>query len=82
MSDARRIDKTLSVPQVVAQLRDGMTIGIGGWASRRKPMALVEAICDSALRDLTIVSYGGPDVGRLCAAGKVKKLDMPKLFGA
>jgi glutaconate CoA-transferase subunit A len=28
----------------------------------------------SGLTDLTVVSYGGPDVGLLCAAGKVKKL--------
>ena len=51
-----------------------MTIGIGGWGSRRKPMALVRAILRSALRDLTIVSYGGPDVGLLVAAGKVRRL--------
>ncbi|MCJ7670680.1 MAG: acyl CoA--acetate/3-ketoacid CoA transferase subunit alpha [Acidimicrobiia bacterium] len=50
-----------------------MTIGIGGWGSRRKPMSIVRAILRSDLRDLTIVSYGGPDVGMLCAAGKVKK---------
>src|SRR4029450_5399189 len=61
----------------VPTLRDGMTIGIGGWGARRKPMALVREIVRSPLRDLTIVSYGGPDVGLLCAAGKVKKL----LFG-
>src|SRR5438094_6132139 len=58
---------------VVAELRDGMTIGIGGWGSRRKPMSLVRAILRSPLRDLTVVSYGGPDVGMLCAAGKVRK---------
>ena len=57
----------------MAELRDGMTIGIGGWASRRKPMSLVRAILRSPLRDLTIVSYGGPDIGLLCAAGKVRK---------
>ncbi len=50
-----------------------MTIGIGGWGSRRKPMSIVRAILRSDLRDLTIVSYGGPDVGMLCAAGKVRK---------
>ncbi len=44
-----------------------MTIGIGGWGSRRKPMALVRAIFRSDLTDLTIVSYGGADVGLLCA---------------
>jgi glutaconate CoA-transferase subunit A len=51
-----------------------MTIGIGGWGSRRKPMSLVRAICRSDLAGLTIVSYGGPDVGMLLAVGKVRKL--------
>jgi glutaconate CoA-transferase subunit A len=60
--------------EVVARLHPGMTIGIGGWGSRRKPMSLVRAILRSGLRDLTVVSYGGPDVGLLCAAGKVKRL--------
>jgi glutaconate CoA-transferase subunit A len=60
--------------QVVAELRSGMTIGIGGWGSRRKPMSLVRALCRSDLRDLTVVAYGGPDVGLLLAAGKVKHL--------
>jgi glutaconate CoA-transferase subunit A len=67
-------DKRISEADVVAQLRDGMTVGIGGWGSRRKPMSIVRAILRSPLRDLTVVSYGGPDVGLLCAAGKVKKL--------
>jgi len=67
-------DKRMSEEDVVAQLRDGMTIGVGGWGSRRKPMSLVRAILRSELKDLTVVSYGGPDVGLLCAAGKVKKL--------
>ncbi len=51
-----------------------MTIGIGGWGSRRKPMALIRAMAASELRDLTIVSYGGPDVGLLCATDKIRKL--------
>jgi len=68
------IDKRLTEDDVVAELRDGMTIGIGGWGSRRKPMSLVRAILRSDLRDLTIVSYGGPDVGLLCKYGKVKRL--------
>lgn len=64
----------MTLDQVVGELRDGMTIGIGGWGSRRKPMALVRAILRSPLKNLTIVSYGGPDVGLLCAAGKIKKV--------
>lgn len=68
------LDKRLSLDAVVSQLKDGMTIGIGGWATRRKPMALVRAIARSNLKDLTVVAYGGPDVGLLAASGKMKKL--------
>jgi glutaconate CoA-transferase, subunit A len=67
-------DKRCTEDDVVAELRDGMTIGIGGWGSRRKPMSIVRAILRSDLRDLTIVAYGGPDVGMLCAAGKVRRV--------
>lgn len=67
-------DKRTTIEAVVAELRDGMTIGIGGWGSRRKPMAVVRAIARSTLKDLTIASYGGPDVGLLCATGKVKRV--------
>jgi len=68
------MDKRTTLAEAVAELRDGMTIGIGGWGSRRKPMALVREMLRTPLRDLTIVSYGGPDVGLLCAAGKVRKV--------
>jgi glutaconate CoA-transferase subunit A len=67
-------DKTTSIDAIVEELRDGMTIGIGGWGSRRKPMALVRAILSSDVKDLTLVSFGGPDVGLLCSAGKVREL--------
>jgi len=67
-------DKTMTEAEVVGRLRSGMTIGIGGWGSRRKPMSLVREIVKSDLHDLTVVAYGGPDVGLLCAAGKVKKV--------
>lgn len=66
-------DKVISEAEVVDRLRSGMTIAIGGWASRRKPLSIVRAIVRSDLRDLTIVTHGGPDLGMLCAAGKVRK---------
>ncbi|MHB1786597.1 MAG: CoA transferase subunit A [Acidimicrobiales bacterium] len=68
------MNKTMTADEVAGELADGMTIGIGGWGSRRKPMSLVRAILRSDLKDLTVVSYGGPDVGLLCAAGKVAKV--------
>lgn len=67
-------DKQMSAAQAVAQIQDGMTVGIGGWGPRRKPMALIREILRSPVKDLTVISYGGADVGMLCAAGKVKKL--------
>jgi glutaconate CoA-transferase subunit A len=67
-------DKRMTEDEVIGELRDGMTIGIGGWGSRRKPMSFVRAILRSDLKDLTIVTYGGPDVGLLCATGKAKKV--------
>lgn len=67
-------DKRVTEDEVIARLASGMTIGIGGWGSRRKPMSLVRAILRSDLTDLHLVTFGGPEVGMLCAAGKVSKL--------
>ncbi|RUP31848.1 MAG: CoA transferase subunit A [Mycolicibacterium sp.] len=67
-------DKTTTLETAVAEIESGMTIGIGGWGSRRKPMAFVRALLRTDVTDLTVVTYGGPDLGLLCAAGKVKRV--------
>lgn len=66
-------DKRISPEEAAATVESGMTIGIGGWGSRRKPMALLRALLRTDVTDLTVVSFGGPDVGMLCAAGKVAR---------
>lgn len=71
---AARAGKVMTPDEVMGRLASGMTLGIGGWGSRRKPMALVRALLRSDVTDLTVVSYGGPDVGLLAAAGRVRKL--------
>jgi glutaconate CoA-transferase, subunit A len=69
------LDKRMTLEAIVGRLHDGMTLGIGGWATRRKPMALVRAMVRAGLKDLTLVApYGGPDVGMLAAAGAIRKL--------
>ena len=80
-------DKRTTLDEAVGHLKSGMTIGIGGWGSRRKPMALVRALLRTDITDLTVVSYGGPDLGLLCSAGKVRKayygfvsLDSPPFY--
>jgi glutaconate CoA-transferase, subunit A len=67
-------DKRVTIDEIAGEVHDGMTVGIGGWGSRRKPMALVRALCRSSVKDLRVVSYGGPDVGLLCRAGKVREV--------
>ena len=49
-------DKLMSAADVVAQLHDGMTLGVGGWGPRRKPMALVRELLRSPVKDLTLVA--------------------------
>src|ERR1700754_1713308 len=70
----RMTDKRTTLDDAVAAVESGMTIGIGGWGSRRKPMAFVRALLRSDVTDLTVVTYGGPDIGLLCSAGKVKRV--------
>jgi len=67
-------DKTMGLDDVIASIESGMTIGIGGWGSRRKPMAIVRALLNSDVTDLTVVTFGGPDVGLLAQAGKIRRL--------
>ncbi len=40
-------------------------------------MALVRALLRSGVTDLTVVSCGGPDVGLLAAAGRIRRLVAP-----
>lgn len=67
-------NKRMTEDEVVAQLSSGMTIGIGGWGSRRKPMSLIRAILRSDLTDLHVVAFGGPEIGILAASGKLTAL--------
>ncbi len=67
-------NKVTTVSDIAAQIKDGMTIGIGGWGGRRKPMAVVRELLRSPVKDLTVVSYGGMDVSLLAASGKIKCL--------
>jgi glutaconate CoA-transferase, subunit A len=66
--------KAMTADEVVGRLRSGMTVGIGGWGSRRKPMEVIRALLRSDVTDLHVVSYGGPEVGILAAAGRLRHL--------
>lgn len=66
--------KQMTLDAVEGLITDGMTIGIGGWGSRRKPMSLVSAVVRSGAKNLDIVSFGGADVGILCATGQAARV--------
>ncbi len=44
--------KTMTADEAVAGIESGMTVGIGGWGSRRKPMSLLKALLRSVVVDL------------------------------
>ncbi|HET8559569.1 MAG TPA: CoA-transferase [Marmoricola sp.] len=67
-------DKRMGIVEAIGNIESGMTVGIGGWGSRRKPMAFVRALLNTDVTDLTVVSWGGPDVGLLARAGRIRKL--------
>lgn len=59
-------------------LRDGMTVMVGGFGLVGAPLTLIEALCDSGARDLTIISNnlgepGGKGLSKLLALGRIRK---------
>ena len=60
------MNKQMTAADVVARLRDGMTLGFGGWGPRRKPMAIVREILRS-----TATPLAGPNANNEWGAGLV-----------
>ena len=46
------IDKTSSIRDIANAIESGMTLGIGGWGGRRKPMAFVRELLKTPATDL------------------------------
>lgn len=59
-------------------LRDGMTLAVGGFGLSGIPADLIEAVRDSGVKDLTVVSNNmgvdGKGLGILIEAGQVRKV--------
>lgn len=70
-----------SAAMALAGLEDGSSLFVGGFAGRHEPEALLSAVVDSGVKDLTaICPGGGPAFGRLVEAGLVRKLISPLPF--
>ena len=64
--------KIVSLETALAPVKDGMTLGIGGWIFHGQPMALVRGLIRKGVRDLTLIPAPGsiaPDM--LIGAGCV-----------
>lgn len=70
--------KRMTAEQAAAQIKDGMTIMIGGFMSCGTPEILMDALVASGVKNLTVIANdtGTPGTGicKLISAGAVKKL--------
>jgi glutaconate CoA-transferase subunit A len=72
MSTGKAPGKLVSLEAALSVVKDGMTVGIGGWIFLSQPMALVRGLIRKGVRDLNLVPAPGsvaPDmlIGAGCA---------------
>ena len=60
-----RENKITSIPQAISKIKDGDRIMVGGFGLRGGPDAIVDALVQTELKDLTIISndLGSPHIG-------------------
>jgi glutaconate CoA-transferase subunit A len=75
----KRKEVVASIAEAAAQIKDGMTIGLGGFGSDNHPMAITREIIRRGVKDLTLVgaATGGLDIDLMIGAGCVRKLVAP-----
>lgn len=70
-----------SAESALSDLENGSLLFVGGFAGRHEPEALLSAVVNLGVKDLTVVCPGGgPAFGRLVEAGLVRKLISPLPF--
>jgi glutaconate CoA-transferase subunit A len=67
--------KLAALAEVASLVRNGMSIGIGGFGLDRKPLTLVNALIERGVRDLELQVYaGGLEVERLVQANAIRRI--------
>lgn len=85
---ASRLDKRFDSPQAsLADLADGASVMVGGFAGHGAPESLLRALIESGAANLTVICHGAgnPDPARaginsLVEAGRVQKIISPLPF--
>ncbi len=72
------MNKLTNREEIFSLLKDGMSIMVGGFLANGTAQTVIDYICQSEVKDLTVITNDGafPDngVGKLIISGKVKKL--------
>ncbi len=70
--------KQIDAKQAAEFVKDGMTVMIGGFMSNGTPEIIMDALVEKGVKDLTVIANDsgtpGTGIGKLVAAGAVKKL--------
>ncbi len=72
------MDKVVSIDRAVDQIKDGMTIMIGGFLGCGSPHRIIDALVEKGIRDLTLIcndsGFIDGGVGKLVVNKQIKKL--------
>lgn len=72
------MNKLISIGEAVAKVKDGMTVMIGGFLSNGTPIAIVDALAKSGVKDLILITndtaYSDKGCGQLIVNKQVKKV--------
>jgi len=72
------VEIVVDADAAVAEIADGATVLIGGFGAAGQPVELIDALCRSGARDLTVVSNnagnGEAGLAALLKAGQVRKI--------
>lgn len=79
MSDKKRKEVIADEGEAAKQIKDGMTVIFGGFATANRPMAIVRQVIKNGIKDLTVLggSVASLHIDLLIGAGCVKKVIAP-----
>ncbi len=72
------MNKVVTMEEALSRIKSGQSVMVGGFMTVGTPEGIVDALVDSAVRDLTLISndtgFADKGVGKLVACNKVRKV--------
>ena len=80
------MNKFISIQQAAEKIQDGMTVMVGGFLGVGNPIALIDALVEKGVKDLTIIcndtAYPEVGVGKLITNHQVKSVIAISITGS